>query len=335
MNEPNMSASQPPRLRSHASFYFGKIASRGDFVRSTSGANVIALFDHWFAQGMELLIAYPDWKDRYDNAGPVDFLFIGTRGKLAICGCLMPSRDASSRRFPFTGATLFETAQPLAFLPLSPLLLERHISHQRALVRHAASTHDAADTLAALGAVAIDRELALDTAVQAYQNFLADTSLAALADALAIEGGPAAMRRTILALGLLLQPLAGHAAGPQKGIALPLPGDPARLALVKALWLDLVSVFLPRAALDLSIFSCVHGGMPKLIVAFNGTTPSTFRALFDAQAAQEQLIEVVESEWVEEFVQQDQAAAKLAGYLEHGSLSLRQMMLTFQERFSG
>lgn len=330
-----MSTCTVPRLLPHSSFYFGKIASRGDFVKSASGGNAIALFDHWFAQGMELLIAYPGWKAHYDKAGPIDFLFVGTRSKLAICGSLMPSSDASSRRFPFIGATLFEAEQPLAFLPFSPLLLERHVSHQRALVRHAATTHDPADTLASLGAISLEQDLVADGVAHAYENFLSNTSLATLAALLSLEEGVPALRRLILALGFLLKPLSEHAASPQKGIALPLPGNPSRLALTKALWLELATVFLRRAALDLSIFSCVHDGKPTLIIVFNGTTPSTFRALFDAQTAAEQLIEVADSDWIEEIVHQEPAAAKLSGYLEHGGLSLRQMADTFREGFSG
>jgi type VI secretion system protein ImpM len=139
----------------------------------------------------------------------------------------------------------------------------------------------------------------------------------------------------VLALAFLLQPLlAGHAVEPHKGIALPLPRNPAQLALVKALWLDMVSVFLPQTVLDLSVFSCVHGGMPKLIITFNGTTPSTFRALFDEHAAQEHFIEVAFSDWIEEVVGQQPSAAKLSGYLRHGELTLRQMTETFREGYS-
>lgn len=330
-----MSTCTVPRLRPQTSFYFGKIVSRGDFVKSVSGGNVIALFDHWFAQGMELLIAYPQWKAHYDNAGPIDFLFVGTRSKLAICGSLMPSSDASSRRFPFIGATLFEAEQPLAFLRFSPLVLERHISHQRALVRHAATTHDASDTLATLGAISLERDLVTDGVAHAYENFLTNTSVAMLADMLSLDNGTPALRRMILALGFLLRPLSDHVARPQKGIAMPLPGNPSRLALVKALWLELVTVLLRGAALDLSIFSCMHDGKPKLIIAFDGTAPSTFRALFDAHTAQEQFIEITESAWIEDVIHQEPAAAKLSGYLEHGGLSLRQMAETFREGFSG
>ena len=105
-----MSANNPIQLRNPSSIYFGKISSRGDFVKSVSGTKVIALIDDWVAQGMEMLIADPGWKTYYDRAGSIDFLFIATHKKHTICGSLIPSGDSSSRRFPFIAATLFEIA---------------------------------------------------------------------------------------------------------------------------------------------------------------------------------------------------------------------------------
>ncbi|HZW11667.1 MAG TPA: type VI secretion system-associated protein TagF, partial [Noviherbaspirillum sp.] len=317
-----MNPSTAVRLRNPGSIYFGKIASRGDFVKSTSGGKVIALIDNWVAQGMEMLIAAPAWKTYYDNAGAIDFLFIATRKKHAISGCLIPSGDASSRRFPFIAATLFETDEALTFLPISPLALERHLSHQRALVHHASKTHDAADTLKKLDDMPFESKPVAANVVETYETFLVNTSTGALANALLLEDGYTSVRRLVLALGYLLQPiLTSYATPPQKGIALPLPRDPSRISLVKALWLDLISVFLKRAEFELSVFSCIHYGKSKLIVTFNGTTPSAFHALFEEQAAQDHLIDVAQSAWVEDYVGQDPAIFKLSSYLEHGDLN--------------
>lgn len=331
-----MNPSTAVRLRHPSSIYFGKIASRGDFVKSTSGGNVIALFDNWVAQGMEMLITAPAWKSYYDNAGAIDFLLIATRKRHAISGCLLPSGDASSRRFPFIAATLFETAEPLTFLPISPLALERHLSHQRALVHHASRTHDAVETLKKLDDMPFEATPIPATLVDAYEQFLLNTSVTVLANTLSLEDGHASVRRLVLALGYLLQPiLTNYASPPQKGVALPLPRDPVRMSHVKALWLDLIAVFLKRAEFELSVFSCIHYGKSKLIVTFNGTTPAVFHSLFEEQAAQEHLIDVAQSAWVEDYVSQDPAIFKLSSYLEHGDLNLRQLLDTFRQSFHG
>jgi type VI secretion system protein ImpM len=331
-----MSANNPIQLRNPSSIYFGKISSRGDFVKSVSGTKVIALIDDWVAQGMEMLIADPGWKTYYDRAGSIDFLFIATHKKHTICGSLIPSGDSSSRRFPFIAATLFEIDRSLAFLPISPLVLERHVNHQRALIQHAAKTHDATDTLATLSDVPLETEFDSSKFTGSYDHFLLNTTIKGLSNALAFDPEQATIRQIVLAIGYLLQPiLTNYTAPPQKGLALPLPTDPARVAFVKALWLDLISAFLQRAEFELSVFSCVHHGQPKLIITFNGATPSVFRALFEEQTAQEHLIDISQATWVDEYALQDTATLKLSSYLEHSDLCLRQLVETFRQSFTG
>lgn len=322
--------------RNPSSIYFGKISSRGDFVRSASGTKLISLMDNWVAQGMELLIATPDWKTCYDRCGPIDFLLLGTRKKHAVCGSMVASADTSSRRFPFIAATLFEIDESLAFVPYSPLMVERHVNHQRALIELASSAVDAADTLAALNNVTLEAEPAWSKCNDSYRQFVTHTTLAGLAETLMLDGGYATMRQIALAIGYLLQPVpTNYAVAPQKGLALPLPKDPSRQPLVKSLWLDLICTFLPRADFELSIFSRIRHDQPKLIVTFNGTTPALFRALFGGNAEQDLLIDIAQSEWVEDYAAQDAATFKLSSYLEHGELSLHQLIETFRQGFSG
>jgi type VI secretion system protein ImpM len=331
-----MSTNTAIQLRNPSSIYFGKIQSRGDFVKSAAGTRVIALIDNWVAQGMELLLAEPGWKSYYDIATPIDFLFITTHKKHTICGALIPSGDASSRRFPFISATVFEVDESLAFLSFSPVLLEKHMNHQRALIQHAVQAHDAADVLTTLGDLPLENVIDFEKSSSSYDDFLASTTLASLSKLLGIDGDQATVRQMVLAIGYLLQPvLTNYTIPPQKGLALPIPRDPARVASVKAFWLDLISTFLPRAEFELSIFSCVHHGSPKLIMAFNGAPPEIFRALFDEQAAQECLIDISQSSWVEEYAMQELATLKLSSYLEHGDLFLQQLVETFRQAFAG
>lgn len=330
-----MVASSAIQLRNPSSLYFGKISSRGDFVKSSAGAKVIASIDKWAAQGMELLIASPDWKNSYDAAGPIDFLFVGTRKKHVISGSLIPSSDASKRRFPFIAATLFEVDNSLAFMPLSPLLLERHVNHLRALSYHASSTHDATETLAALSECGLDIESGQDKGYLGYAHFLRTTKLADLANALSLDDTSATLRQMVLATGYLLQPaLENYTDAPRRGVALPLPDAPALATLVKAWWLDLVCTFLGCANFELSVFSCRREGKPTLILTFNGTTSSIFHALFEPAASHEFFIDISQSQWVEACAARDPTTYKLSSYLEHEQLPLDQLMDAFRQAFS-
>jgi type VI secretion system protein ImpM len=324
------------QLNNPSSIYFGKIQSRGDFVKSTSGTKVIALIDNWVAQGMEMLLAEPGWKNYYDIASPIDFLFISTHKKHAICGSMIPSSDASTRRFPFISATLFEVDGSLSFLPFSPILLEKHLNHQRALIRHASEVNDASEVLSSLNDLSMEQAIDLEKSIESYDQFLANTTLSTLSKLLSVDEHQATLRQMILAVGYLLQPvLTNFTIPPQKGLAIPIPRDPAHLANAKAFWLDLIATFLPNAEFELSVFSCIHHGTPKLIMTFNGAPPEIFRALFDEQAAQQSLIDIAQSAWVEDYAMQDLATLKLSSYMEHDDLLLQQLIDTFRQSFTG
>lgn len=326
-----MDRRQPALPRGTASIYFGKLPSRGDFVKSAAGARVVGLLDTWIAQGMESLIAAPDWKASYDLAGTVDFLFAGTRAQQGICGSLAPSRDASARRFPFIAASAFEVREALGFLPLSPLVLAPHLARLRRLVGQAVAAADAAQTLAALGAAAMEADLAADE-LSRYEAFL-DTSAGRIEEQL---GAGISLRQSVLAVGLLLQPvLAGLGTPPSKALSLPLPSDPALAPFVHALWLELVAAFLPRADFEMGVFACRMQGASRLVVGFNGATPRVFQALFDSTAAREHLVDTGRADWVEDYVAEDYGVKKLASYLCHPGLTLRQLVATFREVFAG
>lgn len=83
---------------------FGKLASRGDFIRTTANPALLATLDRWASQAMELLVSEARWKQLYDAAPPLDFALVGTRSRIVIAGHLRVSQDASQRRFPFMAA---------------------------------------------------------------------------------------------------------------------------------------------------------------------------------------------------------------------------------------
>ena len=103
--------------------YFGKLPSRGDFVRSAQEPQLVHTLDDWLARGMDLLSGDVRWKLIYDEAPPASFAFMGSRSRIALSGHLTPSFDASRRRFPFIAATAVEIDQPMRFIARSPLAL--------------------------------------------------------------------------------------------------------------------------------------------------------------------------------------------------------------------
>jgi type VI secretion system protein ImpM len=103
--------------------YFGKIPSRADFVKTADNHQLMALLDRWAGESIEALSQNPDWKALYDNTSEIHYAFVGSRRRLVVCGHILPSHDASARRFPFLSALRIEVNNPLEFIGCSPLAL--------------------------------------------------------------------------------------------------------------------------------------------------------------------------------------------------------------------
>lgn len=316
--------------------YFGKLPSRGDFVRTAENPQLMVLLDRWAEQGVELLAQDPDWKRSYDGAPPIHFAFLGSRSKLAIGGHFIASRDASERRFPFLTATRFEVAQPLPFIARSPLALSRLWSGLARQGRHAVVAEDATQLLRELTETRIGLSPEPASYDAPFLDFIDMQDLGALQSLLRASGHDhVQLRWTLPALGLLLQPvLTGGAARIDKALSLPLPRDPLYRPLVAAFWLDLLGGFLARAAFELAVL-VIDAAAPRLVIGFNGADGRMLQAVLDARVGEAQIIRVDDAEWVEEQVESDFALNKLVSYLEHDGLSLRVARKVFGETFLG
>lgn len=314
--------------------YFGKLPSRGDFVKGSGDLALVATLDRWVGQGIELLAQDSGWKLIYDAAPQIAFAFLGSRSRLVIAGHLAPSRDASERRFPFLSAARMEVAQPLAFIARSPLALSRLWSRLERQTAQVLASPDPTEPLRELA----DAPLALNANGGAYespfQDFLEMQTIGSLEDLLRGAGHAVSLRRLLPALGILLQPVL--AAGParlDKGLALPLPADPLYRPLVATFWMDLIAGFLARSDFELALF--VGGTPPLLAVGFQGAIGRSLQSVLDPRVGAEQNIRIDDAEWVDDHLDDDYALRKLASYLEQDRLSLRMARTTFRETFLG
>ena len=320
--------------------YFGKLPSRGDFVRTADNHPLMLQLDRWAGSGIELLAGDPDWKQLYDTAAPLHFAFLGSRSRVAIAGHFQPSRDATGRRFPFLTASRLEVAQPLAFMARSPLALARLWAGLARTSRHAVESEDAREPLRELAenGVAVSADASVYDAP--FNDFLDMQDVGSLQGLLRDSGhARLQLRWTLPALGLLLQPLlAGGATRIDKAVALPLPRDALYRPLVASLWLDLLAAFTARADFELAVLLREGGPVepaPQLIVGFNGADGRTLQAALDPRVAAEHVIRIDDAEWVADQVPGDYALNRLVSYLERDDLSLRMARAVFAETFLG
>jgi type VI secretion system protein ImpM len=318
--------------------YFGKIPSRGDFVKSAHNPQMLQTLDRWVAQGMELLAEDPRWKIVYESIQPLHFAFLGSQSKLAIAGHILASHDQSSRRFPFLAATALEVEEPIAFLARSPLALARLWSRVAAQMQPLLGEGDSTNELQALGElhVPVDIGGSDNQHGSTFSDFVEHQTLAGLEQMLLASGHPVRLRGAMLALGSLLHPvMTSGSSHLERGLTLPLPTDPLYRSLVASFWLELIAPFVAKADFELVIFVGTIAQRERLVVGFSGASPKTLHSVLDPQAYAAHNIDIDDPEWIDEHVQKDARTGKLVSYLDQPNLSLRVAIDTFREAFIG
>lgn len=318
-------------------YYFGKFPARGDFVRSTIGGPLINVFDQWISRALDMLAPDPRWKLDYDASAPMRFTFVGTANRTVVAGVLTPSMDSSSRRFPFVLATRFEVNQPIDFAALAPLRLADYWQSAESVGLHARQAVSDSDFLNSIDSVPVGLQADADADERQFGGFMQAHSIAQLdAEVGAVQPG-FSLRNSVLALGLLLQPVLTHGgANLNKGLLLPLPAHAATAAYTATYWLSLISGFLERHEFELSIIVTHRRQQPVLLIGFAGANPEALVALINASSEQaDYLIDLGNASWVHDYVEGDAGLRKLAAYADNPQLSLTQLHITFNEVFLG
>ncbi|KAB7769653.1 type VI secretion system-associated protein TagF [Xanthomonas maliensis] len=316
--------------------YFGKVPSRGDFVRAADNHQLLGWLDRWAGLSVELLSQNPDWKRVYDEAPDIHFAFLGSRSKMVLCGHFQPSGDASQRRFPLLSALRLEAQDPLAFIGRSPLAMTKAWAGLARMAKQAVSEADAGPVLKELAETRF--VLNVDTAAYnaTFNDFLEMQTLGSLEHLLEAAGHSGiALRQVLPGLGLLLQPiLTGGNVSVDRALEFPLPRDSLYRPLVAAFWLDIVSSFVARGDFELAVL-IRNDAAPRMVVGFNGADHQALRAVLDPREAGEFLIRVQDAGWVDDYLQGDYHLNRFASYLDRDDLALKTARKLFGETFLG
>nr|WP_314539362.1 type VI secretion system-associated protein TagF [uncultured Massilia sp.] len=316
--------------------YFGKLPSRGDFIKGSTSPALLKILDDWLSEAMDLMSANARWKLAYDAVAPLHFAFVGPRRRHAIGGHIVASSDASSRRYPFLMAGAMEIAEPASFVADTPLVFSRLWSRLEALTAGVRAATDPAVPLQAASSQPVELDLRTAAYDAAFDDFLELQTVGALDALLAQAGFRGSARQILLALGMLLQPvLASSSSRLEKSLVLPLPEDPMYRNLVAAFWMHVITPFLVRADFELALFVTRLDGRPALILGFSGASAQTLRTIIDPQAGLDHNIAFEELDWVEDQVDSDYAIKKLSTYLAQGSLSLKSALESVGTAFIG
>lgn len=316
--------------------FFGKIPARGDFIKAGSNIPLLTLLDDWLAQSMDLLAADPRWKITYDATMPLHFAFIGPRRNRAIGGHIVASRDQAQRRFPFLMMSTIEVSEPEEFVPSCPLILSRLWNRLETLVCGILSAADPTNSLQAISSTVVDLGLGATAYDASFTDFLEIQTVGRLEAMIHQTGYKGSIRKLLLALGLLLQPvMASNTTRLEKSLVLPLPLDPLYQYLVAAFWLHLITPFLLRADFEMAIFITRLNDKPSMVIGFSGASARTLQAIIDPQIGIQHHIAFEELEWVDAQIDSDYGIKKLSSYLAQPNLSLKSASDSFREVFIG
>ncbi|MDY7579040.1 type VI secretion system-associated protein TagF [Herbaspirillum sp. RTI4] len=316
--------------------YFGKIPSRGDFIKATDNLPLVTILDEWLAHAMELLATEPRWKIAYDAAMPMHFAFVGPHSKRAIAGHLVASRDQAKRRFPFLAVCTAEVEDPLDFINQNPMAFSRLWSWLESQVATVLAAQDPAESLRQLTVTDIPLQLGPGAYQAVYSDFTEIQTMGSLQQLLTHAGFPGSLRQMILALGILLQPLLNNADQRlQKNLVIPLPDDPLYKTLTASFLLHLITPFILHDHFELAIILTRLDGKSVMIIGFNGASPRTLQSIMDSQIASDNHISFDEASWVEEPVSQNSRLQKLSSYLAQSALSLKSAHDSYRDAFIG
>lgn len=326
--------------RTHGgALYFGKIPARGDFVRSANGSAITQGLDRWISAAMERISTHADWKTQFDCAPAINFAICGPRSSNLIIGFIQTSRDTSGRRYPFAIATACQVSDPLQAIPVLPLVAAPAWARMQSLAQELGEGMDVAGTLERLEhAPLIEQTTDLTEPRHELQRLLARMNVGEVEQGLVASGHPVDLRSALLASGLLLMPLlssnppTGQAS---QGLAFPLPAGPQAGSNIAALWLSLITPFFARCDIELGVFHTRLGSRPELVVSLQGASPRLLASVYAPSEAFSANIDLCKAEWVEDYVAADYSLRKLADYLAHPNLSLKQAYSTYAEVFLG
>ncbi len=314
--------------------YFGKLPTRGDFVRSAGSAGLVDRLDTWMSRAIELMCEDSRWRLIYDAAPPLHFAILGPAHGRGLAGHMRVSRDASGRRFPFVRAASFEVPDPLDALRHFPLALAPLWQAQAQEVQALCQAEAFSEGL--LGNAPAAPVLTATAPWRApCEEASASCTLAQLTQWLGTPEAGVDVRQAMLALGLLLQPVGSQGcAGLGKGLALPLPRDPAQRPQTMAFWSRLIAPFFRSTRVELAFLVGADGEESTLLVDFHGVSPVSLRAALDPAFALQQTISVASAEWVEAWVGSGELG-KLSTLLRDPDLSWACATRLFHDVFLG
>lgn len=316
--------------------YFGKLPSRGDFVRARNHLPETNAIDQWVSQAIALsgsILPEPLANDNANKESPfLYFSHVDTVSNQIITGVLLPSQDSSGRhrQYPVIGFGVIHGDNPknwMKYLPVKSMPLWNDIQ-QALLVAKQAS--DSAQMIEQLNAC----QLTIDNhASTQYYDFINTVSLQQIA--VLMDVTKSQLVQQIIATGLLFLPTFSKGfAGLNKIIHWSLPTSKSQAIYLATFWHDLIHGFYQPHQLSLNTYLYQGVERYKLLMSFikpDGQLLSQLAAS-EADAVEgypDDWVAIASSDWTQGYIDNDIGLSRLS----QDDLSLYEVRQLFKRTF--
>lgn len=318
--------------------YFGKLPSRGDFVRARSNLFETNAIDQWVSQAIALsdsILPDPSANDNDNKESPfLYFSHVDTVSGQIITGVLLPSQDSSGRRYPVIGFGVMHLDKPknwMKYLPIKSLALWDDI--QQALLVAKQAT-DSAQMIEKLNSC----QLTIDNhASTQYYEFINTVSLQQVAVLMDVTKSQLAQQ--IIATGLLFLPTFSKGfSGLNKIIHWSLPTSKSQAIYLATFWHDLIHGFYQPHKLSLNTYLYQDVERYKLLMSFIKPDGQLLSQLADietyaTQGWPDDWVAIASSDWTQGYIDNDIGLSRFNKMLSQDDLSLYEVRQLFKRTF--
>lgn len=310
-------------------FYFGKCPARGDFVRSAGQHAMLSILDEWITKALEDYSGRQAGYASFDDMAGISFVFCNPKMPIALTGYLSASHDTSKRRFPMVTGCRIQIRQPEQFIARASLILDHLWQRAQQRNQYLLQVQDSTQLMQVLEQ---PYEVQEDENSGAYEAQVAGLSLWQFAQLLHMQ--PYTFVQSLIALGLLLQPVISQGAKKlNKILLLPLAAAP-NTHFVATFWLDLMIGFIKRHNIELSIMIS-HQNSPLLMVGFQGADIAALSGVMQNNISSDHWVKIAEAAWVDSYLENDAGLATLEQVLGDSQISLTDAIRLFKQVFLG